>query len=524
MNECHDAHRVLDRATASTVRTGTRSTIFVAPRRARVGVCRVIARRDSTDTFQNIVPPGAPRGTYGPGVVHLRPHAGVCPASVKVNAMGVIRRFESSSTRRRDREGDRETATRAIDAGYFCASFVRRDMSTFETFQGGAHVDLFDAKTHRRATMARGSGSTRSSSSSMASRAVWCGGGGTTYDARARGYVARVRGRALTRGEDGRAIGATQPIVCAQVRAGAGASFSVEVCVRDAGETRRRLVFSSSFTDVRGTPLHCQVPLRNLPREEWVNLLLPLVELVPVCFASERAAYKSIDSIVVRGECLVRKIFTLRGDTQTQTWCGSDGDGGPKQAIVIPRECDFPPGVRATAHTVIPSQDPAVYDALSEASRVRERNAAVRAPIKVAFGRRAPSSPDALRETYDSAPAREDDVDESAASWSNIDQIMSNLRVRETHARAPRHSIASSYSSPSSYCSSREDDVDVARMDPPRDAYDEDEDENRDARDVPDDVHDDAFSEDDDDDDIFADDDIDDVHVHDSPRAPPLDA
>ena len=356
----------------------------------------------------------------------------------------------------------------------------------------------------------------------MTSRAMWCGGGGTTYDARARGYVARVRGRALTRGEDGRAIGATQPIVCAQVRAGAGASFSVEVCVRDAGETRRRLVFSSSFTDVRATPLHCQVPLRNLPREEWVNLLLPLVELVPVCFASESAAYKSIDSIVVRGECLVRKIFTLRGDTQTQTWCGSDGDGGPKQAIVIPRECDFPPGVRATAHTVIPSQDPAVYDALSEASRVRERNAAVRAPIKVAFGRRAPSSPDALRETYDSAPAREDDVDESAASWSNIDQIMSNLRVRETHARAPRHSTVSSCSSPSSYCSSREDDVDVARMDPPRDAYDEDEDEDRDARDVLDDVHDDAFSEDDDD--IFADDDIDDVHVHDSPRAPPLDA
>ena len=44
MNEYHDAHRVLDRAAASTVRTGTRSTIVVAPRRARVGVCRVIAR------------------------------------------------------------------------------------------------------------------------------------------------------------------------------------------------------------------------------------------------------------------------------------------------------------------------------------------------------------------------------------------------------------------------------------------------------------------------------------------------
>ena len=518
MNEYHDAHRVLDRATASTVRTATRSTIVVAPRRARVGVCRVIA---SSPLERPSFPRGPPRGAhawYGPGVVHLRPHAGVCGQGQRA----VI--FDDSIPRGRVDATARAIARRRRARSIRCIFFVscvRRDMSTFETFQGGAHVDLFDAKTHRRATVTTTRGSTRSSSS-MTSRAMWCGGGGTTYDARARGYVARVRGRALTRGEDGRAIGATQPIVCAQVRAGAGASFSVEVCVRDAGETRRRLVFSSSFTDVRATPLHCQVPLRNLPREEWVNLLLPLVELVPVCFASESAAYKSIDSIVVRGECLVRKIFTLRGDTQTQTWCGSDGDGGPKQAIVIPRECDFPPGVRATAHTVIPSQDPAVYDALSEASRVRERNAAVRAPIKVAFGRRAPSSPDALRETYDSAPAREDDVDESAASWSNIDQIMSNLRVRETHARAPRHSTVSSCSSPSSYCSSREDDVDVARMDPPRDAYDEDEDEDRDARDVLDDVHDDAFSEDDDD--IFADDDIDDVHVHDSPRAPPLDA
>jgi len=390
-------------------------------------------------------------------------------------------------------------------------------MSTFEAFQGGAHVDLFDAKTHRRAMMM-----TTTTTTTDGGRGRWRGDGGTTYDSRARGYVARVRGRGLARGEDGEAIGATQPILAAQVRASAGASFSVEVCVRDAGDARRRLVFSSSFTDVRATPLHCQVPLRNLPRDEWVNLLLPLVELVPVCFSSESAAYKSIDSIVVRGECLVRKIFTLRGDTQTTrtTWCGPREDGGPKQAIVIPRECDFPPGVRVTAHTVIPSQDPAVYDALNEANRVRERNAAVRAPIKVAFGRRAPSSPGAQRETYDDAPAREDDVDESAASWSNIDQIMSNLRVRETRARAPRHSIASSYSSPSSYCSSREDDVDVATTDPPPDVYEEP----LDVRD------DDAFSEDatdddddDDDDDIFAEEDIDDDiddDVLDSPRTP----
>ena len=59
--------------------------------------------------------------------------------------------------------------------------------------------------------------------------------------------------------------------------------------MRDAADARRRLVFSSSFSEVRPTPLHCQVPLRDLPRDEWVTLLLPLVELVPVCFSSGSA-------------------------------------------------------------------------------------------------------------------------------------------------------------------------------------------------------------------------------------------
>ena len=124
-------------------------------------------------------------------------------------------------------------------------------------------MDLFDAKTHRRATVT----TTRRVDPFVVvddvARDVVRWRWDDVRRARARGYVARVRGRALTRGEDGRAIGAGRSPSCARRCAGAGASFSVEVCVRDAGETRRRLVFSSSFTDVRATPLHCQVPLRN---------------------------------------------------------------------------------------------------------------------------------------------------------------------------------------------------------------------------------------------------------------------
>ncbi len=212
--------RPRDRVDCATVRArrsrraSARSRRRVSPRCAS---SRVATRKNDSKNRS----PWAPRGAHGPGVYHLRPHAGVCAHHVGQSQRDA--RFGDSIPRRssaRPRARSRDVDARARSSVFFCVVF-RRDMSTFETFQGGAHVDLFDAKTHRRATMTRGSTrSSSSSSSTTTSRAMWCGRGGTTYDALARGYVARVRGRALTRGEDGRAIGATQPIVCAQVRAG----------------------------------------------------------------------------------------------------------------------------------------------------------------------------------------------------------------------------------------------------------------------------------------------------------------
>ena len=75
-------------------------------------------------------------------------------------------------------------------------------------------------------------------------------------------------------------------------------------------------------------------------------------------------------------------------------------------------------------------------------------------PIKVAFGRRAPTSQrERRRERADAAPASASDG-QTDVRWSDLDQIMSNLRVRDADGAGVRHSIASS-SSESSYASSR---------------------------------------------------------------------
>jgi len=324
-------------------------------------------------------------------------------------------------------------------------------MATFEKFQGGTHVELFDAKVTKGDDEGDGSYSARSRDG------VWRGRGARTYDARSRGYVVNVRGE-LRSPQSERGLNATQGILVFQCYASASARFSFEVSVADVANGRRRLVFSSSFSEVKPTPLHCQVPLRDMPRDEWVNVLLPLAELVPACF--ENVGFKAVESVAVRGECRIRKIFTLRGDTQAQAWSADARSESPVRAIVIPRECDFPSGVRAAAHTVIPSRDAReASDGDIDDFPARARG---QRSFKLAFGRRAPANGSHARDRDAMAPASAPRfLDDSArerrrandARWSNLDQIMSNLRVRDGNARG-RESPRSRASSASSYRSS----------------------------------------------------------------------
>ena len=57
------------------------------------------------------------------------------------------------------------------------------------------------------------------------------------------------------------AVGLKQPYLVFQVLLPLGQHVSLEVVVADAEGTRRRLLLSTSFTDVKTSPLHCQVPL-----------------------------------------------------------------------------------------------------------------------------------------------------------------------------------------------------------------------------------------------------------------------
>ena len=323
-------------------------------------------------------------------------------------------------------------------------------------------MELFDAKTsalEKKTPMKtrRDDDSCRAKTSAMP---TWVGCGARVYDRAARGYAMCVHGDVQSCAN----VRATQPILVFQCFASASARFAFEVRVVDTANARRRLVFSSSFTEVKTSPLHCQVPLRDLPRDEWVNVLLPLAELVPACFGSASVGYKAVESIAIRGTCKIRKIFTLRGDMQAQAWTtDAYAAGAPEHAIVIPRECDFPCGVRAAAHTVIPNQE---YDAEYANDVDRAQASKSEKSFDIAFGRRVPVSQSKARDKHAMAPATYDEDSylndasrrprAAASKWTNLDQIMSNLRIRDNKhgRRSCSSSTTSATSSDVSYKSS----------------------------------------------------------------------
>lgn len=92
--------------------------------------------------------------------------------------------------------------------------------------------------------------------------------------------------------------------------------------------------------------MHPQVPLASVPRGCWLNLSLPLGELVPALFrgagggggaggaggaagaggGGSSSVFRSLDALQLAGGCQLRRICTLREAPQRME-CGPDGVG-----------------------------------------------------------------------------------------------------------------------------------------------------------------------------------------------------
>lgn len=97
------------------------------------------------------------------------------------------------------------------------------------------------------------------------------------------------------------------PVVLLQVYVDERHGFSFEICVLQEKTRRVRLIFSTSFTSLKQSGLHVQIPLIDLPRNVWLNLFCDVSEYV--------TESKSFLSIQINGICHIRRIFLCKSLT-----------------------------------------------------------------------------------------------------------------------------------------------------------------------------------------------------------------
>src|SRR5688572_27137339 len=69
-------------------------------------------------------------------------------------------------------------------------------------------------------------------------------------------------------------------------------------------------MFSTSSKDIVINPLHCRIPLLNIPVGVWVNLSIDVLSFVADCFKSQ--TFRSIDFISITANCKIKRVFSMR--------------------------------------------------------------------------------------------------------------------------------------------------------------------------------------------------------------------
>lgn len=95
-----------------------------------------------------------------------------------------------------------------------------------------------------------------------------------------------------------------------QVNVPDGKDIAVELIMTDKGNSKRRLVISTTVRENSMTPLHAKLNLGLIKRQIWLNLCFDMVSLIEDTFT--RQTFNSLDSISLSGTCKLRRIFTMR--------------------------------------------------------------------------------------------------------------------------------------------------------------------------------------------------------------------
>lgn len=139
-------------------------------------------------------------------------------------------------------------------------------------------------------------------------------------------------------------LGLIQPYLVVQAFPFMDKNFHVEIVAIDLQNQRRRLLLSTSVQKPSSNSLHCQLPLSVPRREEWINLVFDLRELVSQCFRG--SVFSALESFSIRPFCHIRKVFTL------PSLIDDSPIARAAPTLYIPHTFNFPLGVPHYIHLI----------------------------------------------------------------------------------------------------------------------------------------------------------------------------
>ncbi|KAH7332473.1 hypothetical protein KP509_20G089200 [Ceratopteris richardii] len=167
----------------------------------------------------------------------------------------------------------------------------------FPPYQGGSSFLIFSAQ-----------GSNPVSNCKLFGKSVQ-----KVYDKAVKGYVyncSSMSSKIQLPKDEKTGLQLVQPYLVLQIFVPQGHQFSFELRTADAEGTRMKMYFSTSFSELKANPLHCQIPLSMIMRNTWISLALDVPDLFQSCFKVFN--FRSLDAIVLGPVCKLRKIFTSR--------------------------------------------------------------------------------------------------------------------------------------------------------------------------------------------------------------------
>ncbi|KAJ3406382.1 hypothetical protein HDU80_011394 [Chytriomyces hyalinus] len=237
-----------------------------------------------------------------------------------------------------------------------------------------------------------------------------------------------------------------QPYLILQLYVGVAQHMSLEICVSDLNQSKRRFFLSTAARETKITALHVTLPIGFIKRGMWLNLCFDLLSLVGDSFKGQ--TFRCLDSISIAGNYRLRKVFTMKlppPDTTDDYDLYDDSMEATLGLDCIPRHMQYGVGIDNTTqiinlHRIKAAEKMELRRALDESVRgaCPQKGCDAHNLPRIAFGSRPASEIISAKKPVKRARSAKSKKDDDI---SLVSKSSSRASLHSRNSQSPPHAV-----------------------------------------------------------------------------------